>query len=188
MKEFKFNNLNNFIAGWYINPNICKELIKFFNKNKEIHKQGISGKKYQPEIKKSTDISLNFNSSYLQDYLVELKNCLEKYKEKYSMINNISSWGILENINIQKYKKNEAYFGWHTENGSKIVSQRVLVFMTYLNNVNDNGETEWFYQKLKIKPEIGLTIFWPTDWTFHHRGCPSKKEEKYIITGWYSYL
>tara|TARA_R110000796_G_scaffold48231_1_gene115745 strand:- start:585 stop:767 length:183 start_codon:yes stop_codon:yes gene_type:complete len=60
--------------------------------------------------------------------------------------------------------------------------------MTYLNNIKDKGETEWYYQKLKVKPETGLTLIWPVDWTFTHRGIPSKKEIKYIVTGWYSYV
>ena len=59
--------------------------------------------------------------------------------------------------------------------------------MTYLNDVADRGETEWYYQKLKIKPKKGLTVLWPTDWTYTHRGIPSPSQLKYIITGWYSY-
>jgi hypothetical protein len=58
---------------------------------------------------------------------------------------------------------------------------------TSLNDVTDQGETEWFYQKVKVKPERGLTVFWPTDWTFIHRGIASPSQEKYIATGWYSY-
>jgi hypothetical protein len=59
--------------------------------------------------------------------------------------------------------------------------------MTYLNNIKKGGETEFFYQNLKVKPEKGLTLIWPADWTFTHRGIPSPKEIKYITTGWYSY-
>ena len=59
--------------------------------------------------------------------------------------------------------------------------------MTYLNTVNDGGETEFIYQKLKVKPETGLTLIWGADWTFTHRGITSKTETKYITTGWYSY-
>ena len=44
------------------------------------------------------------------------------------------------------------------------------------------------YQKLKIKPEEGLTVIWPANWNFVHRGCPSNKEVKYIITGWYNFF
>ena len=60
--------------------------------------------------------------------------------------------------------------------------------MTYLNDVTDQGETEWLHQNLKIKPKKGLTIFWPTDWTFVHRGITSPSQEKYIATGWYNYI
>ena len=30
--------------------------------------------------------------------------------------------------------------------------------MTYLNDIKDGGETEFYYQKLKVKPEKGLTL------------------------------
>ena len=60
--------------------------------------------------------------------------------------------------------------------------------MTYLNNVTDKGETEFLHQKLKIKPEIGKTLIWPTDFTHTHRGIPSPTQEKYIVTGWFLLL
>ena len=59
--------------------------------------------------------------------------------------------------------------------------------MTYLNNVNDGGETQWKYQKIETKPVQGDTVIWPADWTHTHKGCVSKTETKYIITGWYSF-
>ena len=45
--------------------------------------------------------------------------------------------------------------------------------MTYLNDVTDAGETEWYHQRLKIQPQKGLTIIWPCDWTHTHRVVPS---------------
>jgi hypothetical protein len=59
--------------------------------------------------------------------------------------------------------------------------------MTYLNTVTDEGETEFYHQKIKIRPEKGLTLIWGSDWTFLHRGIPSKSQEKFIITGWFNY-
>ena len=59
--------------------------------------------------------------------------------------------------------------------------------MTYLNDITDDGETEFFHQKIKIKPEKGLTVIWPADWTFTHRGIPSNTQVKYITTGWMSF-
>ena len=59
--------------------------------------------------------------------------------------------------------------------------------MTYLNTVKDGGGTEFYYQNKKFKAKEGVTLIWPADWTFTHRGIISKKCEKYIITGWLSY-
>ena len=59
--------------------------------------------------------------------------------------------------------------------------------MTYLNDINDGGETEFLYQNIKIKPRKGLTLIWPADWTFTHRGNFAPSEEKYIVTGWFNY-
>ena len=56
--------------------------------------------------------------------------------------------------------------------------------MTYLNNVEDKGQTEFYYQKLNVKPEKGLTLIWPAEWTHTHRGNKVIKGTKYMITGW----
>ena len=64
---------------------------------------------------------------------------------------------------------------------------RVLVFMTYLNDVPDGG-TMFKYQDLIVPAKKGLTLIWPTDFTHTHRGIPSPTQEKWIATGWYIIL
>ena len=93
-----------------------------------------------------------------------------------------------EAINVQKYPIGGAYHGWHAERGGTATGHRHLVFMTYLNDITDGGETEFMYQKLKIKPRKGLTLIWPSDWTHTHRGLPSATQVKYIVTGWYGFI
>ena len=58
--------------------------------------------------------------------------------------------------------------------------------MTFLNDLTDEGGTEFLYQDLKVEPKKGLTLIWPSYWTHTHRGVISKTQEKYIVTGWYS--
>ena len=62
----------------------------------------------------------------------------------------------------------------------------MLVWMTYLNDVDDGG-TEFENQKFSSPAKKGLTLFWPADWTYTHRGIISYTKEKYIVTGWFSY-
>ena len=53
---------------------------------------------------------------------------------------------------------------------------------------SDAGETEFFHQKIKVKPQKGLTIIWPAEWTHTHRGIVSPTQTKYIMTGWYNFV
>ena len=110
------------------------------------------------------------------------------YIKKYPMCAKTDRWEV-EGFNIQKYEPGGAYFNWHSERtGPGIVSYRHLAFMTYLNDIDDQGETEFWHQKIKITPRKGLTLIWPSDWTYTHTGITSPTQEKYIITGWYSFV
>ena len=59
--------------------------------------------------------------------------------------------------------------------------------MTYLNDVNIGGGTEFYHQKVTVLPEKGKTVIWPADWTHTHRGVAAPNEEKIIVTGWYNF-
>jgi hypothetical protein len=192
LKEHIINKKNNFIAGWYLpNKDLCKNLINFFEKSNNKSEGRVGNDKIDKLRKDSTDVSLNISlqEPLTKEYIKNLSLVLEKYKEMYKYVDHPhDSWGITENFNIQRYLPNQGFHAYHTERSGLIDSLRHLAFMTFLNDVNDGGETEWYYQKLKIKPETGLTLIWGTDWTFTHRGIPSKTEKKYIVTGWYSYI
>ena len=191
MKPHNVNNKVNFMGGWYMeDKSVCDDLINFYENNPN-KKAGLTANRIDKKIKDSTDIEIDNveMSTAIVNYLSVLKETVNQYKEIYSYCNkNTSSWGIKETFNLQKYNPKQGFYGWHTERNSIENSLRHLVFMTYLNDVTDQGETEFYYQKLKVKPEKGLTLIWPTDWTFTHRGITSPTQTKYIATGWYSFL
>ena len=56
MIEHELNKLNEFIRGWYIDKNICKNIINFFEKNSDLQKTGKTSHGLDLNIKKSTDI------------------------------------------------------------------------------------------------------------------------------------
>jgi len=181
--------IRGFILMKYLKDiSICDDLINFY-KNSDEKGQGkmimnnVAG--YYPDRKDSTDCVLR--DPLLDKYLNSLQNVIGTYMEKFPMSKSEAAWGIVENVNIQHYKPNQGFKSWHTER-SCANNNRHLVFMTYLNDVMDGGETEWFHQKGRVKPRKGLTVIWPSDWTHMHRGVVSKTEHKYIVTGWIEYL
>ena len=59
-------------------------------------------------------------------------------------------------------------------------------FIKKRNEINE--KLEFCRKNIKIKPEKGLTLIWPADWTHTHRGIASPTQEKFIITGWFNYV
>tara|TARA_A100001011_G_scaffold342011_1_gene375228 strand:- start:1019 stop:1615 length:597 start_codon:yes stop_codon:yes gene_type:complete len=193
MREYPLNQVNNFIEGYYLNDlTICDKLIKLFETSDRRKVGQVGSGVVREDIKQSTDVNLFREDIEKYDevrlYMGELSNALNLYKKKYIYCDEkIQNWGLEGHFNIQKYVPGQAFHGMHCERAGTATSKRHLVWMTFLNDVKEGGETEFFYQKVKIKPEKGLTLLWSADWTFMHRGLTTISENKYIITGWFEY-
>ena len=109
-----------------------------------------------------------------------------EYMEKYQMLKD-SDQHSPKGMSIQKSKPHQGYHAWHAEAADIGSSSRVMNYMLYLNDVEEGGETEFLYQGVKLKPETGKLVIFPTSYMYPHRGNPIYKGEKYIITGWYTY-
>ena len=189
MREFIVNE-SSFIYGGYIKSEVCDDVISYFEES-PLKQAGECGRGIDPSHKLSTDVYVQPTNSdiVLQNYIKELKNISDLYIKRFPYsLKGMPSWGLKNEFNIQKYQPGEAFYGWHAERASTRSIHRHLVFMTYLNTVTDGGQTEWFHQKLKIQPEKGLTVIWPVDWTYTHRGIASPTQNKYIVTGWFDYF
>lgn len=180
-----------FMGAYLISPKICDNIIKYFQKNTEHMYQGNILGKYGPnkQIKESLDLSFfdpqKEPSQECKDYAYEFDLALHEYKKQYKQSNNLREFKINEGFQIQYYDPGMGFHSHHCERpGDSASIYRHLVFMTYLNDVSDRGETEFFHQEVKIKPKKGLTLIWPADWTFTHRGIASPTQQKFIVTGW----
>lgn len=177
-----------FLRYYSIDKSLCDRIIKYYEdpctpRNVNKFWTGI-----HPDIKEPTDSRLEGPLKAL--YLENLQKCIDEYRKEYTFCDIIDTWGVCESVVVQRYLPGQFYKNWHCERdeGGGLIGQRVLVFMTYLNDVNDGGETEFYYQNLKVKPEKGKTLIWPAEWTHTHRGLNSNSETKYIVTGWLSFV
>lgn len=187
--------MTNFIKEFYIKDlSVCHEIIDFFEtsaiKNPGACQDAKGNHLVDNTYKNCTDAILDDNESLYWKYVNQLQICCEEYAAEFSFCNNYAPWRICEHINIQRYRPGQAFNEYHTERIGRtgIQSSRHLVFMTYLNDVNTGGETEFYHQKMFVKPKKGLTVIWPADWTHTHRGIPAPYDTKYIVTGWYNYV
>jgi|TARA_B100000035_G_scaffold304098_1_gene303442 prolyl 4-hydroxylase len=173
----------------------CKRLINFFEKSpyKEAGKQG--NQEVDRSLKASTDLCFGPEDSsdrkitrVLNPFLKSLDNAVlnSYYKRFYEGLTKMEYWSMCPYFNIQRYYPGEGYFNWHSESSGKPSSNRKLVWMIYLNDV-DKGGTEFMYQGLTTQAKEGSIVIWPADWTHIHRGQTEQTDVKYIMTGWYTF-
>lgn len=105
------------------------------------------------------------------------------YEQEYSVLKD-SSRHSNYSFKIQKTNVGGGYHIWHYESGNPSYCNRLLVWILYLNDVEEGGETEFLYQHMRIKPEMGTLVIFPAAFTHTHRGNPPISNEKYIVTGW----
>lgn len=59
---------------------------------------------------------------------------------------------------------------------------RYLVFLWYLNEVADGGETFFCDLGIKVAPRTGRLLMFPPYWMFQHAGLPPVSGDKYILS------
>ena len=185
-----------FIGSWLIEPpSISEKIINYFESNISKQRRGSSGSRINTEIKDTTDISLEPKDILLpgneifNEYFTLLFDCHKDYIAQWPFLKTLNVNQVYEigKFNLQKYNPGQHFKKIHTERSGLGTLHRVFAFMTYLNDVEEGGSTYFSHYDLEIKPQKGLTLIWPAEWTHAHRGNILTKGEKYIITGWINF-
>ena len=158
----------------------------------------LSRQEYEPGVpqqKKDSDvyllceevtdsILLTKTDGLLREFDKAVWECYAEYAKKYGILNSLARHIISPYIKIQRYKPTQGYHVWHDENSQVNNANRLLAISLYLNTVDEGGETEFLYQRMRVKPEQGTLVIHPGGFTHTHRGNPPLKGVKYYMNTW----
>lgn len=111
------------------------------------------------------------------------QHCYAPYADKFTILGKMSQHKVID-MKLQRTLPGQGYHIWHAEACTRELSNRILAFIVYLNDVEEGGETEFLYQRRRVKPTKGTCVLWPASFTHVHRGNPPLSNEKYVLTGW----
>ena len=177
------------IHGEYVSSKAVDQCLEFFNNNKSLHVKGQIGKKgnIDKTRKDCTELPIDLNKlNVIEIWVKELASIVNNYVKKFPILGNYAQWGFVDGVNIQNYKPGEGYFKLHSERMTMTNSNRVIAFMTYLTDTPNAG-THFEYHNWSAPCEKGLTLLWPTDYAYAHKGDISNTKDKTIITGWFGF-
>ena len=197
MHRFALNESNlhpNFIGAWLIeHPSLCNDLITYFESNIGAQNIGTTSGGRDLDAKDRVDIAIAPNqinspgNEVFKTYMHNLFDCYRDYLVQWPFLNGIGKNLEVGTFNLGRYRPGQHFQKVHTERSSLDTLHRVLAWMTYLNDVDEGGSTYFTHYDLEIKPQKGLTILWPAEWTHAHRGNVVLKGSKYMITGWMNF-
>lgn len=195
--------MNNYIYLKYnsIPKELCDDIIKYYYEEDTNRYEGVTASGLNKNVKDTLDFCIPLNTDknnkwhkinkLLQMELYDnlklyIKNIENHYnfgsKKNYKIFNENKYF---ENcFMIQRYEKQKGKYIYHNDFGiDQNNNYRVITYLWYLNDVEEGGETELWYN-IKIKPEKGKLLLFPSHFAVPHCGKTPISSNKYIITGW----
>jgi hypothetical protein len=193
MTNIEHDNFVGIYDGFF-SPMYCEKLIKYHEwcgeNNKTFNRPDLES------IKKDSSVcmdpvwpnEIDYAAENLTGYIAEFNDifwgqCYKDYMSAYSVLESHSNHTIFT-YKIQKTDPAGGYHIWHCENGEKQYARRMGVYLLYLNDVEEGGETEFLYLGKRIQPKQGRLLIFPPNFPWSHRGNPPLSGSKYIMTGW----
>ena len=195
MNEVTYN-LDDFIGVFdgYFGDSLCDNYVDHF---KMLEDRGFVVPREEKHRHEVSDKSVSLlrtsfeGSSVPANYILKdfgdifWSQCANVYSKEYSILRKMAYHTIVD-AKIQKSIEGDGYHVWHCEDegGRDVHRNRLLVFSLYLNDDYDGGETEFLFQKKRMKPQKDRLLIWPAQFTHTHRGNTVLKGNKYLLTGW----
>ena len=171
----------------------CAYIIDLFEKHEEDHRVGAVGLKegmvVDRDVKRSMDVCIRDQPHWdkVDDILYESVTNTMAALPTRTGDHFTSDTFITQSFGIRRYDEDGGHYDWHIDSGRDRYALRQLVFLWYLSDVEEGGETEFSFQSVEVKPKAGTLLMFPPFWTHRHRSKPVQKGVKYIATTWVSY-
>ena len=182
-----------------VSKEMCNETINLFEKIKlgfdpknpdkapDPRFESIDFNQVTSQRKSFTEICLEGKDEWFEIKKTFLTTCQQHFLkfakelgiEKHHLAQKIDT----ENVHFKKYQANGLdVFKNHVDViDTGPLSKRFLVFIMYLSDVEEGGETSIPRHNIKCKPKAGRLLMFPPFWTHPHQGEQVKKGTKYIM-------
>lgn len=162
----------------------CAQMIDSFHKMP--HFQTANGRGHHSALDDSTWVELNIqphvDQAFMGFFYAQIDRYLAEYNARLPMSLPVPLRPKLEDLRIKRYRiEAQDKFQPHFDAGDGYPT-RYMVFLWYLNDVAEGGETEFPDLGIKIQARAGRLLMFPPFWMFQHAGLAPKSNDKYIVS------
>ena len=132
---------------------------------------------YHTNITFAAEVNNSLAQSIHNQMYVLLLAATGPYREKYGITENLTH----EDYSLLRYRGGQEYKA-HYDGGTS--TARSVSAIVYLNDDYEGGEVEFTNFGVKIKPQPGMLLLFPSNYAYTHIAHPVTSGTKYAIVTW----
>lgn len=166
-------------------PDLCARMIDSFNGLSRFHQ--LNGRTERAGLEESAWTEINvtkLSEASLQGFFRQrISLGLQRYNADIGLAPiAIPDSPRTADLILKRYRPNaDEGFQTHFDSINE-VANRYLVFLWYLNDVGEGGETEFPQLDVKVAARAGRLLIFPPYWMYQHAGLAPRSNEKYILS------
>ena len=168
----------------HLDDPICDKLVAAFDALREHQVRNGAGIRRGLEDSAWTEIDASriMDASFRQFFLQRVQSALATYNAAVDLPIPLPDSGLLAPLILKRYRAASAErFQVHFDSIDR-VSNRYLVFLWYLNDVAEGGETSFPGLDARIAARKGRLLMFPPYWMYQHEGRAPRIGDKYIAS------
>lgn len=184
--QYPIHDLRRYVR-WYdsaIEPKMCAQMIDSFHNLARFQTRNGRGVRSGLEQSAWTELDVTpLSDAGFQGYFFQqIQTYLARYNADTGLTIPVPPTNVFAELIVKRYMAggNES-FQPHFDSINE-AADRYLVFLWYLNDVVDGGETRFVDLDLSVQPRAGRLLMFPPYWMYQHAGLPPRSGDKYIMS------
>jgi hypothetical protein len=162
----------------------CDRLIAAFRQSSPLHVQRDREWRAGLDASAWTELDLTplADAALKEFFRAHIAEYLERYNRDVGLRIAIPASPLIAELRLKRYRPGAGQeFQLHFDS-INAVANRYLVFLWYLNDVAEGGETEFPDLGIKVQPLAGRLLMFPPYWMYQHAGLPPRSNDKFILS------
>lgn len=162
----------------------CDQLIASFNQTAERHLVRSPGWRAGLDASSWTelDISALADDAFKGFFYKQVEDHLALYNQRLGLTLPVPATPLISEMRIKRYRAGTGEAFQPHFDAIYEVANRYLVFLWYLNDVAEGGETEFCDLGIEVAARTGRLLMFPPYWMYQHAGRPPISGDKYILS------
>lgn len=165
-------------------PAFCEQLIASFDQTTERHLVRARGWREGLDDSAWTELNISelSDDAFKGFFLKQIEDHLALYNQQLGLTLPVPASTLMSDLRMKRYRANTGEAFQPHFDAIYEVANRYLVFLWYLNDVDEGGETEFLDLGVKISARAGRLVVFPPYWMYQHAGLPPLSGDKYILS------